>query len=62
MTRRAPFSQAELDRAARAAAKAGLELRIVGNIMRLLPLDGKTALPSDEDAESAWDKALGLQS
>jgi hypothetical protein len=63
MTARAPFRQADLDRAMKAASKAGYEVRIEGGVIRLLPT-GPDARPSSailsaEEAEAAWDKALG---
>lgn len=61
MTRRATIPQATLDRALKAAAKAGYEVRIEGAVIRLLPVTPGATLPSAETAEEAWDRALGLQ-
>jgi hypothetical protein len=63
LSRRAAFSQADINRAMKAAAKVGYRVEIEGGVIRLLPAHGATALPSpDSDSgEAAWDKALGLQ-
>lgn len=62
MTRRATFSQATMDRAAKAAAKVGYEVRVEGYVIRLLPIDPSAVpTPAADQADSDWDKALGLK-
>lgn len=62
MTRRASFTQAELKRAV-AVVKAVGGFRVVVDNGRLLilPDSANDPLPSADDAEDAWDRALGLR-
>lgn len=62
MTQRASFRQADLDRAVKAAAKRGWKVVIAGDTITLLPDSGGAALPSADQAEAEWDRALGLGS
>ena len=64
MSKRAAFSQTDMNRAAKAAASVGYQavFDLAAGVVRLLPIDHNAPLPSDNDAESEWDKALGLQS
>lgn len=61
MSRPALIPQAEINRAVKAAAKVGYQVVIEGGLIRLLPMDGNAPLPSAEQAEDAWDKALGTR-
>ena len=61
MSQRAVIRQADLNRAMKAAAKAGYEVRIEGATIRLLPIRGAEALPSPDQADSDWDRKLGLR-
>lgn len=47
MTRRVTFTQAEINRAMKAAAPVGYEVRIEGDVMRLLPTTPDTAKAGD---------------
>ncbi len=60
MTRRATFTQAELDRALRAAEKLGREVAIVGGVIRILAPGAGPGLPSTDDAEAEADKWFGV--
>lgn len=57
MTRRAAFSQAEINRALKAAKAHGYRVAIEGDRMEFLPGEGGAGLPS-ADSDKAWDKAL----
>jgi hypothetical protein len=62
MSRRAPITQAELNRALKAAAKIGYEVRVEGAIIRFLPIDPSAVpIPTASQADSDWDRALGLK-
>lgn len=62
MTQRATFRQADLNRAVKVAEKHGWKVVVEGSVITLLPNTGVTPLPSADQAEAEWDKALGLQS
>jgi hypothetical protein len=62
VTARAQPRQAAIDRALKAAVKVGYEVRIEGTVIRLLPLaPGAGPTPAAEEADSDWDKHLGLR-
>lgn len=65
MTKRAAIPQAEWDRALRAALKlmpvGSFKIVVENGHPAILPADGSRSLPSAEDAEDAWDRALGIQ-
>lgn len=62
MTRRATFTQAELERAWRVARKVGATVEVTGGAIRLLPeAPGPVhADPSDDDEVAACDRAFGV--
>ena len=62
MTQRATFRQADVDRAVKAAEKRGWKVVIQGDTITLLPITPGSILPSADQAEAEWDKALGLGS
>lgn len=61
MSRRAAYSQAEINRALKAALTYGYVVELVDGIIRFLPMKPSEAVAGSEDSETAWDKALGLQ-
>ena len=62
MTAPARFRQSDLDRAMKAAVKHGYEVRIEGSAIRLLPpAPGAGPTPAADQADSDWDKRLGLR-
>jgi hypothetical protein len=60
MSAPARFRQADIDRAMKAAAKHGYEVRLEGSTIRLLPISpGAVPTPTADEADSDWDKRLG---
>lgn len=62
MTARATFRQADLNRAVKVAEKHGWKVVVEGAVITLLPNGPGAPLPSADQAEAEWDRALGLQS
>lgn len=62
MTQRASFRQADLNRACEAAERRGWKVVIQGDTITLLPITPGSDVPSADQAEAEWDKALGLGS
>lgn len=62
MTQKAAFRQADLNRVCAVAEKRGLRVVIQGDTITLLPNTSETPLPSADQAEAEWDRALGLGS
>lgn len=66
MSRRAAVSQADLSRAIKGAIKGGLpvgsfKVVVENGTYTILPADPITPPPSANDAEDAWDRAVGLK-
>jgi hypothetical protein len=61
MSKRAVIRQADLNRALKAAAKLGYEVRVEGAVIRLLPASPQPAQAPADQADTDWDKALGLR-
>ena len=66
MTKRAAFRTADVTRLVRGAIRGGLPVGsfkvVVDNgRLALLPASDADALPSAEEAEDAWDRALGIR-
>lgn len=61
VSRRAAFSQADLNRAMRAAAPFGYEVRIEGGAIRLLPTSHEPSPSSAAQADTDWDSAMGRE-
>jgi hypothetical protein len=60
MSARASFRMGDLNRAMKAAAPFGYEVRIEGRVIRLLPTSpGAVPTPAADEADSDWDKRLG---
>jgi hypothetical protein len=62
VSRRAAFREADLNRAVKVAEKHGWKVVIEGDRITLLPSTPGAALPSADQAEAEWDRALGLGS
>lgn len=58
MSARAAFRQADLDRAVKAASKAGWKVVIDDGRITLLPIDPNAPLPSPELTDSDWGARL----
>jgi hypothetical protein len=66
MSRRAAFKQADVTRLVKGAVAGGwpvgsFKIAVENGRLTLLPAKPSDALPSADDAEDAWDRALGLQ-
>jgi hypothetical protein len=66
MSRKAAFKQSDVTRLVKGAVAAGLpvgsfKIAVENGRLTLLPTEPSDALPSANDAEDAWDRALGLQ-
>lgn len=66
MTRRAAFRQSDVARLIKGALKGGLpvgsfKVSVENGLPVLLPANASDPLPSAQDAEDAWDRALGLR-
>lgn len=66
MTKPAPYRQADVTRLIRGALRAGLpvgsfKVSVENGQPVLLPISVPDPLPSAQDAEDAWDRALGLR-
>lgn len=60
MTRRATFTQAELERAIRAARKLDAEVEVAHGKIRIVePASGRD-VPSDDEGENPCDAAFGI--
>lgn len=66
MTKPAAFTQSDITRLIKGALKAGLpvgsfKVTVDNGRPSLLPISAPDPLPSADDAEDAWDRALGLR-
>lgn len=66
MTRAARYTQADVARLVRGAVKGGwpvgsFKVTVENGQPVLLPTGASDPLPSAQDAEDAWDRALGLR-
>ena len=66
MTRKAAFTSADYARAVQGALKGGLpvgsfKIAVENGALAILPAKPTPSLPSADEAEDAWDRALGLQ-
>lgn len=59
MTKRATFTQAELERAWKVAQKVGATVEVTRGAIRLLPERATTAQPASDDEVSECDKFFG---
>ena len=60
MTKRATFTQAELDRAMKVAGRHSARVEISAGVIRILAGDAPEALPSSEGDEQTCDEAFGV--